>query len=302
MITTKAQATGQPKDLSGARSRPATCLVTSWSELAKRFKAHWGERHIRVIGSLADLVADCDYGVFIVDTKVQDFKIWPAPLLMNPDAGSKVWLFLISELSDAASVKSHPSDSIFFERRIGAIGELATHLKNRLAPESRERIERADYVADVRTFIVRMQNGRIYALGVDDLPEADTSSVTRWTIGRSRRYFRVTQESGNWFEVPWDHVLYHCEPEYEYYKGRQKETQDADRAIRIGNKVRRLRIARRLTITELAQRIGMQRPNLSRLEHGRHIPSLETLEGVADALDASVSELVARETQAADVA
>ena len=38
----------------------------------------------------------------------------------------------------------------------------------------------------------------------------------------------------------------------------------------------------------------MKRPNLSRLEHGRHQPSLEKLELVAEALEVSVAELVAK--------
>ena len=37
----------------------------------------------------------------------------------------------------------------------------------------------------------------------------------------------------------------------------------------------------------------MKRPNLSRLEHGQHLPSLETLERVAAALAVPVAELVA---------
>ena len=38
---------------------------------------------------------------------------------------------------------------------------------------------------------------------------------------------------------------------------------------------------------------GMKRPNLSRLEHGRNQPSLETLERIAESLGMAVAELVA---------
>lgn len=47
------------------------------------------------------------------------------------------------------------------------------------------------------------------------------------------------------------------------------------------------------TITALAQAAGMERPNLSRLEHGKHVPSLDTLERVAKALRVPVVKLVA---------
>jgi transcriptional regulator with XRE-family HTH domain len=48
-----------------------------------------------------------------------------------------------------------------------------------------------------------------------------------------------------------------------------------------------------MTITALAQTSGMERPNLSRLEHGKHVPSLDTLERIAKALRVSVVELIA---------
>jgi len=87
-----------------------------------------------------------------------------------------------------------------------------------------------------------MKNGKTYLLQFDELPETDSSGAARWTVGKNRHYFRVKQDSGNWFDVPWDAVLYHCEPEYEYYKGKQKEEVEEDRALRIGNKVRELRM------------------------------------------------------------
>ena len=42
---------------------------------------------------------------------------------------------------------------------------------------------------------------------------------------------------------------------------------------------------------ELAHRTGLQAPNLSRLESGKHMPSMETLERVAEALDMRMADL-----------
>jgi transcriptional regulator with XRE-family HTH domain len=87
--------------------------------------------------------------------------------------------------------------------------------------------------------------------------------------------------------------LYHCEPEYEYYRG--KLDPDADKSLKlIGERVRELREAKGLSISDLAIKAGMKRPNLSRLEHGRHQPSLETLERIAESLGISVARLVAK--------
>lgn len=40
-------------------------------------------------------------------------------------------------------------------------------------------------------------------------------------------------------------------------------------------------------------RINVERPNLSRLEHAKHVPSLDTLERIADAPGVPVVALVA---------
>jgi len=41
----------------------------------------------------------------------------------------------------------------------------------------------------------------------------------------------------------------------------------------------------------------MERPNLSRLEHGRHLPSLDTLERIAEALEVPIAALLAQRSQ-----
>ncbi len=270
------------------------CVVTGWSKLAERLKDYFGQDQISVRNHLADILWEKDCRIFIVDTKVNDIGIWPAPLLLEPGKRNKPWLFLLADPVDASFVSTPLANCAFFKRRIGALDAVVSYVRKYLDPEARKRIEKVEYLKDARTFIIRMENRRIYALKVDDLREADASNVIRWTIGMGRNYFRVTQESGNFFEVPWDEILYYCEPEYEYYKETQKSINDDSRASRIGKRVRELRIRRGFSVTELADRSGMKRPNLSRLEYGRHIPSLETIERLASALEAPVAELIAR--------
>lgn len=164
--------------------------------------------------------------------------------------------------------------------------------RDRPALDSDKRLARVLYLENLRSFVVEMQDRRGYVLRVDDLAEADGSRVLRWRLGAGRHYFSVVQESGNRLEVPWDTVLYHCEPAYEYYKGNKQGESATSRAQRIGERVRAERAQRAMTIGQLAERAGLQRPNLSRLEHGRHAPSLETLERVAQALGVPVARLV----------
>lgn len=110
---------------------------------------------------------------------------------------------------------------------------MATHEDDSalLSPESRTQIADVLYVRRIRAFLIRMQSGRTYWLPLSELPEADSSPVTRCARARNRQYFRVTQESGNRFEVPWDVILYHCDPEYEYYKGKQAVQEDSGKRI-----------------------------------------------------------------------
>ncbi len=160
------------------------------------------------------------------------------------------------------------------------------------ASDPGQKFDTVKYIERLRAFAIRMQNGRAYTLKLDDLPEADRSPVLRCRASKDRYYFKAFQESGNVLEVPWDSVLYHCEPEYEYYKYRQRKSERLERAVRIGETVREFRTGKKLTVTQLAEHAQMQRTNLSRLEHGRHVPSLETIERLASALGVPVASLI----------
>lgn len=54
--------------------------------------------------------------------------------------------------------------------------------------------------------------------------------------------------------------------------------------VRIGARLRALREAAGLTQAEIARRTGIHRPNIARVEAGRHTPSLETLSRLAGAI------------------
>ena len=63
--------------------------------------------------------------------------------------------------------------------------------------------------------------------------------------------------------------------------GQNGETIDG---ARLGARLRELRLAAGLTQAELARRTGIHRPNIARVEAGRHTPSLETLARLASAI------------------
>jgi len=76
---------------------------------------------------------------------------------------------------------------------------------------------------------------------------------------------------------------------YEVLKERSlqdPEVRAAYEALEPAYQVACLRIERGMTQEELAQRAGTQQPNIARLESGRHTPSIDLLQRVAEALDA----------------
>lgn len=58
----------------------------------------------------------------------------------------------------------------------------------------------------------------------------------------------------------------------------------------IGERIGKLRKARGFTQSKLAEQIGLDNSHLSRLETGKHYPSLDSLEAMAKALDVELRE------------
>jgi DNA-binding Xre family transcriptional regulator len=145
---------------------------------------------------------------------------------------------------------------------------------------------------DAAHSVIHVEMGhKVYELPVEDLDGLDEVDIQAVEVSEDGYYFVVVHWSGATTDVPRDVVLYHCEPSYRYYKGRN--TGGEDQASRIGERIRELRSKRSLSITDLAQMASMKRPNLSRLEHGKHVPSLNTLDRIAEALGVPVADLVA---------
>ena len=66
---------------------------------------------------------------------------------------------------------------------------------------------------------------------------------------------------------------------YEEKEAKRQKTRD-----RIGLRIASLRKMQGLTITQLAERAGIQRAHLSRIEAGKYAVTLETIQAIAEAL------------------
>lgn len=66
---------------------------------------------------------------------------------------------------------------------------------------------------------------------------------------------------------------------------------------RLGARLKQLRLAAGLTQAELARRTGIHRPNIARVEAGRHTPSLETLSRIAGAIGVPTTHVLSSPTR-----
>lgn len=163
--------------------------------------------------------------------------------------------------------------------------------KTFVAPGFEDKIRDARYLVGEDHFLVTFDSGKEYSFARSLLECDDGTDVVMVRVDSKRFFFNVTQASGNKYEVPWDRVLYEAEASYPYYR-RNKARIGGSQAV--AGQIRKLRKAKGLTQAELARAAGILRPNLSRIEAGKHRSTLETLEKLAAALKVPVVELIVR--------
>ena len=153
-----------------------------------------------------------------------------------------------------------------------------------------ERIRDARYLVGEERFFVVFESGKEYGFARSVLECDDGTDVVSVKVDSKRFYFRVSQVSGNNYEIPWDRVLYEAEASYPYAR---MHTAPIARSRNVATEIAKARKARGITQAELARAANILRPNLSRIEAGRHRPTLETLEKLAGALKVPVVDLIA---------
>jgi DNA-binding XRE family transcriptional regulator len=158
-----------------------------------------------------------------------------------------------------------------------------------LASELRRKIRDARFLVGEDRFIVTFNSGKEYTFPRSRLEVDDGSELVNIQVDPRRFFFRVTQVSGNRYEIPWDRVLHEAEPAYPYFHGRTGRTKTSHE---VGTTIRKLREAKGVTQEELADTVGMMRSNISRIEAAKHRPTLETMERIAKALEVSVADLI----------
>lgn len=187
--------------------------------------------------------------------------------------------------------KSHGSVS---GKKVALLRELIDGILAFASPRHGVMIQDVILESGHETLLIVFRNGRSYRLYRRLIPDIDRTAIKRVWVHSDGSAFGIEQESGGTADVPWDFVLYHREPRYEYFRGRgDQERSERLTARRIGERLKVLRKTLGLTASEVASRSGILRPNISRIESGKHVPSLDTLERLAGALGVPVRDWLA---------
>jgi DNA-binding XRE family transcriptional regulator len=158
-------------------------------------------------------------------------------------------------------------------------------------PAFQNKIRDARYLVGENRFAVTLDSGKEYVFPRSRMECDDGTDVVMVAVDTQRLFFHVTQASGNKYEIPWDRVLYECEASYPYFR---KHGTRVESPQGLAKQIIRLRKAKGMTQRELARAARMLRPNLSRIEAGKHRPTLETLQKIANALNVPVVDLILR--------
>lgn len=160
-----------------------------------------------------------------------------------------------------------------------------------LAPGFEDKIRDARYLVGEDRFLVTFHSGKEYGFPRSLLECDDGTDVVSVRVDSKRFFFQVIQVSGNRYEIPWDRVLYEAETSYPYFRRNRARI---EKSVALGSQVRRLRKIKGMTQAQLARAAGILRPNLSRIEAGKHRPTLETLEKLAAPLKVPVVDLIVK--------
>lgn len=98
-----------------------------------------------------------------------------------------------------------------------------------------------------------------------------------------RKYWSKIEKSSSfrdWWETVYEQLL-------EKYKEREikPKGRPAEFLVKVGNKIKEARKEKKLSQRDLAQRIGMKQPDISRIEDGKKNITLETLFRLSEVLD-----------------
>ncbi len=169
-------------------------------------------------------------------------------------------------------------------QRDSDLERLATSLARKLDGVENKRFEYVTVAPNGKDILAVLGNGDSVLLSRPLDENDDLSEVTKIELNASSSAAKIDLKGGKSLQLDIRRALPQRratdsgnlragKPSKQYLKGSE-----------LGARLKQLRLAAGLTQAELARRTGIHRPNIARVEAGRHTPSLETLAKIAEAM------------------
>lgn len=149
------------------------------------------------------------------------------------------------------------------------------------------KLEAVEFDGGSRELRVRFDDGCLAAVAVTAFDGFPTKPVKAVSMDRFRHGIEFTFADGSSTDVAADLITWLTNEDYA-----RSYPRDEELGPRIGSNVARLRKQQNITQLELAAEADLQPPNLSRLEAGKHVPTLDVLLRIARALKVSLPSLL----------
>ncbi len=159
---------------------------------------------------------------------------------------------------------------------------IVSSLARRLEVAEHRRFEYVTVAPNEKDVLAVFGNGDSVLLERPLSGEDSMSEITNIALDASSTTARISLADGKSLKVSVDHIR---------PRRRASDSGDQPRSTKqyikgseLGARLKQLRTSAGLTQAELARRTGIHRPNIARVEAGRHTPSLETLSKLAAAI------------------
>lgn len=199
----------------------------------------------------------------------------------------------------AVSIDSEPLESVddlleelcpgLVARTPSDANRVASLLARRLDVERKNRLEFVTLSPANTDLLVVMGDGAALELARPLGDDDDGTDIVEIELSESGESARIGFASGKSLVLQADVAAHRGENGTSHTNG---ATLDGHR---LGARLRQLRKAAGLTQAELSRRTGIHRPNIARVEAGRHTPSLETLARLATAIGIPASRILSDE-------
>jgi len=163
-------------------------------------------------------------------------------------------------------------------REAGDAGRICQLLSRQLDTDRAYRFEFVTLSPRAGELLAILGDGRSALIARPISDEDDSAAITTITIADDARSATLALSSGR------ETALDAADVARRIREGDTSNGRIPVDGERLGKRIRELRLEAGLTQAELARRTGIHRPNIARVEAGRHTPSLETIARLASAI------------------